>query len=156
MRVIVAVLVSLTVASCGLARQRELQAQMEGLKAKAVAAYQQCDLTYPPGNAKAAVARAKCQNDAFAIIRPIMPYQDLIDLLSASRIAIAERVQNGELTIAQANELIATKQSELVAEEQRRNLANRAVLAQEGVAAASLAAAGPHSCTRLGNTVNCF
>jgi hypothetical protein len=116
----------------------------------------QCELTYPAGNVKTAVARTKCQADAIAITRPISPYPDLLDLLIASRMAVAERVQSGQLTIAQANELIATKHSELVAEQGRRTLANRSVVAQEGIASASLAAAGPHTCTRIGSTVNCF
>jgi hypothetical protein len=156
MRVFIAILMSLTVAGCGLVRQRELQAQREELTARSQAATAQCDLTYPAGNVKTAVARAKCQTEAFAILRPIMPYPDLMDLLIASRIAIAERVQKGQLTIAQANELMAARRSELVAEEQRRNLANRAVIAQENIASASLAAAGPHTCMQIGSTVNCF
>src|SRR5260370_23041520 len=102
------------------------------------------------------MARAKCQADALAIMRTIMTYPDILDLFIASRLATAERVQNGQITIAQGNELIAAKQSELVAEEQRRTLANRSVIAQEGIATASLAAAGPHTCTRIGAAVNCF
>jgi hypothetical protein len=156
MRALIVVLISLVVAGCGLMRQRELQAQREELIGRSHAAMAQCDATYPPGNVKTTMARAKCQTDALAIVRPISPYPDLLDLFIASRIATAERVQNGQLTIAQGNELIAAKHSELVAEEQRRNLANRSVIAQEGVASASLAAAGPHTCTRMGNTVNCF
>jgi hypothetical protein len=156
MRLIIAVLISLTMAGCGLVRQRELQAQREALTAQSQAAMAQCDAAYPAGNVKTVVARAKCQTDALAILRPISPYPDLMDVFITTRIAIAERVQNGQLTIAQANELIATKRSELVAEEQRRTLANRSVVAQENVAAASLSAAGPHTCTRIGSTVNCF
>jgi hypothetical protein len=67
--------------------------------------------------------------------------------------SIAEQVQNGQLTIAQANEMLANKNSAMFSEEQRRNLANRAVAAQESAAAA---AGAPVSCTKIGNTVNCF
>jgi hypothetical protein len=136
--------------------RHELQARVDELKAKTQEAEQQCSITWPPGNPKTAVSRAKCQTDPLAIMRPVHPYPDLLDLFIASRMAIAERVQNGQMTIAQANEAIATKRSELVAEEQRRQLANRSVSAQENAAAASLVAAGPHSCTAIGNTVNCF
>jgi hypothetical protein len=156
MKAILAVLVALAVAGCGVIRQRELQARVDELKAKTKEAEQQCNVTWPAGNPKTAVPRARCQTEALAIMRPIAPYPDLIDLFIASRIAIAERVQNGQVTIAQANEAIATKRSEIIAEEQRRQLANRSVSAQENAAAASLAAAGPHSCTAVGNTVNCF
>ena len=152
----VAVVLGLTVASCGIARQQEMQARIQELQAQKLAAIQRCDVTVPAGNPKTAVERAKCQTEAWAILRPIMPYPDLLDLMIASRLTIAEQIQNGKLTIAQANEQIAAKRSEIVAEEQRRNLANRSVAAQEGMAVASLSAAGPHSCTRIGNTVNCF
>jgi hypothetical protein len=144
------------IAGCGLVRQRELQARNQELKAQAEAAAQRCETTVPAGNPKTAVARAKCQTEAWAILRPTMPYPDLLDLLIAKRLAIAEQVEKGQLTIAQGNEAIATARSEAIAEEQRRNLANRSVAAQEGIAAASASAAGPHSCTQYGNTVNCF
>ena len=147
-----AVVLGLTVASCGIARQ----ARIQELQAQELAAIQRCDVTVPAGNPKTAVERAKCQTEAMAILRPIMPYPDLQDSMIAIRLAIAEQVQNGKLTIAQGNEQIAAKRSEIVAEEQRRNLANRSVAAQEGMAVASLSAAGPHSCTRIGNTVNCY
>jgi hypothetical protein len=156
MRILLVVAIAVLVSDCGLMRQRELQAQTEQLKAKSQAASQECDTTLPAGSPKTAMARAKCQTDALAILRPIMPYPDLMDLFIASRISIAERVQNGQLTIAQGNEIIAQKKSELVAEEQRRSLANRSISAQEDMASASLAAAGPRTCTAIGNTVNCF
>jgi hypothetical protein len=139
---------SIVVAGCGIIRQRQLQARIDELKAQSLAASQQCDMTFPAGNPKTAMARAKCQTDALLIMRPVAPFPDLMDLFAASRIEIAERVQNGQLTVAQANEQIASKQSELVAEEQRRFLANRSIAAQQNIAAASLQASGPHSCTR--------
>jgi hypothetical protein len=146
----------LLLTGCGLARQRELQARTDELNAQSAAAMQACNESVPGGNPKTALARAKCQTDAIAIRRPIVTYPDLLDSFVAARMSIGEQVQNGKLTIIQGNEVLANKNSELVAEEQRRNLANRSVAAQEGVAAASLSAAGPHSCTRIGNTVNCF
>jgi hypothetical protein len=85
-----------------------------------------------------------------------MPYPDLMDLNIAARMALAERIQNGQLTMAQGNEEMMRKPSEIVAEEQRRLLANRSVRAQENIADARLQAVGPHSCTRTGNTVPCF
>jgi hypothetical protein len=79
-----------------------------------------------------------------------------MDSFMATRMSVAEQVQDGRLTIAQANVIIANKNTELISEEQRRNLANRAVAAQESAAAASWAAGGPVSCTKIGNTVNCY
>lgn len=150
------VFVALTVASCGLARQREMQERIDALNAQSLAASQACDASFPAGNSKTAVARARCHMDAWEIRRPIVPYPDLLDSFIATRMSVAEQVQNGKLTIAQANEILANKHSEMVSEEQRRNLANRAVAAQESAAAASWAAGGPMSCTKIGNTVNCY
>jgi hypothetical protein len=54
------------------------------------------------------------------ILRPIMLYPDLLELQLATNMSVAEKVQNGQLTVAQANEAIAQKFSEVNAEEQRR------------------------------------
>jgi hypothetical protein len=64
--------------------------------------------------------------------------------------AIAEQYEKGQLTLAQANEAIATSKSEIIAEEQRRGLANRSVAAQEGMADAAIFTA-----TRPPTPVNC-
>jgi hypothetical protein len=150
------VILSFSLAGCGIAQQREMQARAEALQAQSAAAAQNCETTFPAGNPKTAVARAKCQTEALAILRPTIRYPDLTDVWIATRLSSAEDVQNGRMSIAKANELMAAKTAELTAEEQRRNLANRSVAAQEGVAAASWRAAGPRSCTRIGDTVNCF
>lgn len=141
---------------CGLARQHELRAKIADLQAQNAAAVADCDARIPKGNAATAVARSQCINDANMILRPIMPYPDLWDQLLATNLAIAERVQNKQITILQANEMLAQKRSEIVAEEQRRSLARRSVGAQEAIASASVEAAGPRTCTRIGNSVTCF
>jgi hypothetical protein len=155
-----AITLSLTLAGCGIAQQQEMKARAAELKAQSEMAAQACDDSFPAGNTKTAVARAKCQAEAIAILRPIQPHPDLLDLYIATRLSVAEDVQNGRLSIAKGNEVLATKRAELVAEEQRRNLSTRAVAAQEDAAAASAAASWaanrPRSCTRTGNTVNCF
>jgi hypothetical protein len=153
---IAATVLSLSLAGCGIARRQELQERNARLKAESAAATQACNERFPKGQVKTVVVRIQCLNDAFAILRPMMPYPDLMDLNMATRVAIAERIQSGQVTMAQGNEEMMRKQSEIVSEEQRRLLANRAVRAQENIADASLQAAGPHSCTQIGNTVNCF
>jgi len=85
-----------------------------------------------------------------------MPYPDLWDVFMTNHMVVAERVQKGQISIAEANEFLAQKRSELVAEEQRGLLANRSVAAQENIASASLQAAGPHSCIQGSNAVTCF
>jgi hypothetical protein len=141
---------------CGLVRQQEMKARAEALQAQSAAATQECEVKFPKGNPKAAMDRTRCMNNAQLILRPLAPYPDLMDLYLASNMAIAERLQKGQITIAQANEEIARKSAEITSEQQRRMLADRSVSAQEDMAAASARAAGPHSCTRIGNTVNCF
>jgi hypothetical protein len=148
------VALALTLCGCGLARQQELQAQRAALNQQAQAAIQECDTKFPKGATPTAIARAQCLNDATEITRPVWGGSaDLVNVFMTSRLAAAERFQKGQITFAQYSEEVATKWSQLVSEEQRRNLANRSVAAQE-TAAQNIG--GPTSCTRIGNTVNCY
>jgi hypothetical protein len=113
----------------------------------------ECDTKFPKGIVATAVPRVQCLNDAMAIMRPTSRNPDLLDSFMASRLAVAERIQKGQITMAQGGEEIANKWSQVVAEDQRRTLANRSVRAQE-TAAENIG--GPTSCTRIGNTVNCY
>ena len=156
MRIVWVVVLCGLLAGCGIARQREMQARNDALKEQSRIAMEDCNTKLPKGNPKTAIVRAQCVNDALVIMRPIFPYPDLLDLSMAHRLAVAERYQKGQITGPQANEELAQKNSELTAEEQRRLLANRSVGAQESMAAASIMAAGPKTCTRIGNSVNCY
>jgi hypothetical protein len=156
-RIIIAVTAAgIFVAGCGLVRQAELQKQREELTAQSNAAAATCDAQFPKGNQSTVLARIQCLNQAIEILRPIMPYPDLLDNFMATRLAIAERVQQKQISIAEGNALIMQKRSDIVGEEQRRQLANRSVNAQESIAISSIMASGPHSCTRIGNSVNCY
>jgi hypothetical protein len=162
-RIFVVLIAAALVAGCGIARQREMAAQVAALREQSVAALKDCGEKFPPGNPKIAVARAQCVNAAFAIVQPTLPYPDLLQVYMADHLAVAEEVQAGRTSIAQANAILARKWSELVGEEQRRRLANRAVAAQEqsavaasSVAAASWQAAGPRTCNYGAGTVTCF
>lgn len=147
------VLLASALCGCGLARQREMQSERAALKEQANSAVQACQAKFPQITVPTVVAHAKCLNDAAAITRPAWNYPDLLDSFLATRTVAAERVQKGQITIAQGSEEVANKWSEVVAEEQRRNLANRAATAEE-VAAQNVG--GPSTCIRNGNTVNCF
>jgi len=142
MRQICVVLLALVVAGCGLMRQRELQEKIAALRQQSADAMNNCNQQYPPGLAKTAMARAQCVNAAMAILQPTLPYPDLLQTWMADHVAIAEEVQTGKITIAQANAALAEKWSAMVAEEQRRTLANRSVAAQEQSAAAARAVHG--------------
>jgi hypothetical protein len=81
-------------------------------------------------------------NAALAIMQPKLPYPDLLQVYMAAHLALAEDVQAGRTSLAQGNAILTQKWSELVAEEQRRMLANRTVVAQEHSAAAARDHAG--------------
>jgi hypothetical protein len=82
---------------------------------------------------------------------------DLLEQRTApTRLALAEKVQAGKMTIIERNQQFSQFHSQIIAEEQRRMLANRAVGAQESAAAAQWRASNPVSCTKIGNTVNCY
>jgi len=110
----------LMVGGCSLFGESKPKATPEELRAQSLAAARECDLAWPPADRKAAVARAKCHVAAWEILRPTMTYPDILDALIAKRIAIAERVEKGELTVAQGNEAATKARAEAVAEEERR------------------------------------
>lgn len=126
------------------------------LEARKTAALEACDAKFPQATPAVAVDRARCVNDAMNIIRPVLPYPDLLDVMNATNLSVSERYQNKQLTYAQAAEIMTAKRSELVGEEQRRILATRSVESQEAIASASIRATGPRTCTIGGNTVTCF
>jgi hypothetical protein len=105
-----------------------------------------------PEVTKQAVERNRCYSQAAQPLRQFNTYPDIFDKVWADRGVIAERLQAGKLTVAEATQQITQTISEATAEEQRRNLANRAVNAQEVMA---VAASGPTVCNRVGNTTIC-
>src|SRR5271166_6540923 len=144
---LLALLVALMLAGCGLVQRAQFQQKATELRAQSDAAMAECNSRLPAGVPSHAVGRAQCVNQALGILRPIMPFPDLWDVYMATHLAIAEQVQAGKMSVTQANVVLTEKRSALTAEEQRRLLANRSVTAQENIAAASLEAAGPRSCT---------
>lgn len=140
---------------CGLAARAEREAQMKAALETAIAEKDRCNVAYPLEQ-KTAMARAKCMGGAANILKPFVPYADLVDQENATRTALAEQWQMGRITQAMFEQQFTQAHSQVVAEEQRRNLASRSVGAQESAAAAAWRAASPVSCTRIGNTVNCY
>lgn len=106
-----------------------------------------------PDRVKQAVARATCLNEAATkYYRPTVRYADLMDQITTTRSYLAEQIQSGKLTTVDADRQMAAFVSQMTEEEQRRNLANRSVGAQELAAAA---AASPVVCNRVGATTIC-
>jgi hypothetical protein len=156
MRIFAFIATAILCANCALMAQREASERAAALQAQSTAAYNECQSKFAPNNPRIAVARTNCINDSMRILRPIMPYPDLLELQLATNMSVAEKVQNEQLTVAQANEAIAQKFSEVNAEEQRRLLASRSVGAQESAAAAAWEAARPKTCMGGPTIVGCF
>jgi hypothetical protein len=132
----------LLLASCGLARMQERQEQMQTAIAAKDSGIAACKDQYPDEN-KDFVLRNKCFFAAAQVIRPFVTYPDLFDQTWAKAALLAEQLQAHKMTRAEANAQLTESQSQMVAEEQRRNLANRSVNAQESMAAASWATSTP-------------
>jgi hypothetical protein len=136
-----ALLLGTLVAECTMVQEHETSFRNEQLLAQAKAARLECDQKFPAGNPKTAVARAQCQKEAAEIARPTNIFPDLMDAFWETRMRVAEEVQSGKLTIAQGNEIITNRNTELTSEGQRRIAADRAVSAQENANRAALFAA---------------
>lgn len=126
---------------CGLAARAQHEEAMKAAQAEQKAAAASCEEQYPKGRRETAVARFKCFTDGARPMRQFSTNPDLFDRFWAHGALVAEQMQAGKLTPAEANAQNADFQSQLVAEEQQRNLANRAVGAQERVAQAANTAA---------------
>jgi hypothetical protein len=87
-----------------------------------------------PSAIKQAVARAACENHNMELLRPSMPYPDLMDQELTYNLVLAEKVQNGKITMIEREAAAAQFHSQMIAEQQRRGLAQRAVTAQESAA----------------------
>ncbi len=106
------------------------------------------------GQFKSLAALGRCLSAAEAYLADEMgDNADLLRQKLASRIAIYERIDRGELTGAQAEAELARVNATLMAELNRRSHASRSTMAGEGTAPTSLA---PVICNRLGFTVTCF
>lgn len=145
----------LMVGGCGLMARRELAEQQAAAKATMAEGMEACEQQFPKGG-KQYVAKNECQANAAKVIRPYANFPDLFDKYWADRSVTAERLQAGKLTYAEAAQIITDDMASISAEEQRRSLANRSVGAQESMASAAWRASAPVSCTRVGNTTNCY
>lgn len=113
-----------------------------------------CDTLNSAGKFKTRTEYAKCLNAAEAPLVQTMPrYSDLLNVKMATRLSIADRVDRGEITSAQAQLESAQTVSSLVGELERRSLNQRAVAAQEEAASAAYK---PVTCNRFGYSVTCY
>lgn len=156
MRLIAIVALCSAVGGCGIIANRELNERMIAAKASMDAGFARCEAEYASTGKKDHISKTKCDFAAAQSIRQYIPYPDLFDQEWATRAVIAERLQAGKMTPAEANQEATTMHAQISAEEQRRLLSGRAISAQESAAAAAWRASAPVSCTRVGNTTNCY
>jgi len=126
---------------------------VSGRDAEVDAAVQQsrdaCVTTYRSKQLKTYSGYMQCLNTAEAPLQERAQRGGVGDLLNvkfAGRVAIAERVDRGEITPAQADFEVARMNSGLMSQGQNRLNANRLVDA----------ATSPVTCNRYGNSVTCF
>ena len=101
-----------------------------------------------------AVARAVCANGVVdRYLRPGNPNPDLVDLLAAKRIALAEKVDAGTMTEADATAAFAQAKADATSEARRRQASASIADAQQR---AALQASLPHSCYSLGDFTSCY
>ena len=158
------VLLGMALAGCGIAKRMEAQEQAKQLAAQSDAALADCNAKIPAPNPKTVVARVKCLNDAMAIRMPLFGTdQDLALAYMADRTMVAEKIENGKMTMAEGNAAVAEKWSQAVSESQRRRNATASVAAQQDAAAAQGSAASaawaamnrPVTCMRTGTMTTC-
>jgi hypothetical protein len=152
MRMLAVALLCILVAGCGLARMQERKEQMAAATMAKDQGTAACKAQYP-NKSKDLVAANRCYYEAARIMLPFITYPDLFEQQWAASSALAQQVDARKVTLADAELQLAERHSQIVAEEQRRSLANRSVSAQE-IAAQNVG--GPNTCTRIGNTVNCY
>jgi hypothetical protein len=110
--------------------QAQIQAQAQQNPPAAVlsqiqAANEECKRKYPDP-IKQAVAYGSCENRNMELLRPSMVYPDLMDQELANNLMLAEKVQNGKITLIEMKALKAQLHSQIVTEFQRRQLAKMA------------------------------
>jgi hypothetical protein len=88
LKIATVVIVSLSLAGCGLAARKQRQEQMAAARAAMEQGFADCNAQYPEGS-KQYVAKNKCDAQAALAIRPFTSWPDLFDREWATRAVIA-------------------------------------------------------------------
>lgn len=140
MKTVIVIGLAAALTGCVSARQAEVRQKVEAGRVECSAQ-----------NFKTKTELARCINEAERLIGTVYHHPDLLNLRMASRLAIAERQDRGELTQAQADLEFAKLGAEITSQEQGRNNS-----AQMAAAASAMATPRMTTCNRYGNTVTCF
>src|SRR5258706_5062925 len=156
MRSLLVIAVCALLAGCAISRQVEEQEAPDPALSSAKEALAQCRYAYPD-EITHAVARAACVNKATELLRPLLPFADLLDQENAMRKSLAEQVQSRSLPLLERNGEITKFHSKMLAEEQSRLLANPTTDAKVSAAATQWRLSNPDGCATLGgNKANCY
>lgn len=126
-----AVMVVLTLAGCGIARQQQVAAarqqyidRIKQAVEEAKAAMLKCRDKRVSGELRTYVASVQCSNPRIteAFQRAGYRYMDLVGMLTAKRMEVAEKIDNHKITEAQATLENAEYASHIADEERHRNL----------------------------------
>ena len=156
MRSPVVVAVCVLLAGCGINRLADQLEAGDPTPVNFNDALAECRHAYPDQITQA-VARAACVVKATELLRPALPFPDLLDQENALRKSLAEQVQNKSLSLLERNRQITKLHLKILAEEQGRLRANPEEAAKESAAATQWRLSNPDGCASLGgNTTNCF
>lgn len=132
----IALLIALTLTGCGGGRAMREAQRMQRVIDESQQIEQACRLQKAQGRRITMVEATQCENDR---IRQVMQesgyqYMDLTDVKLAYRLLLAERMDAGQLTEAEANMLLAELTARISREEQARNLAASLAHSQQQLA----------------------
>lgn len=134
-RILVVLVEVIVLTGCGSSRQIDLSESDHapaGLN-DALAACRNAN----PDQLTEAVARASCVIRATEILRPLLPFPELLDQENALRKALAEQVQSGSISLLERNRQMTKFHARMLAEEQGRLEAKAAEAKSAAVKAAA-------------------
>ena len=110
-----------------------------------------------PDQITQAVARAACVIMATEILRPLLPFPDLLDQENALRKSLAEQVQSGSISLLERNRQMTKFHAKILAEEQGRLKEKPTEIGATSLAVSQWRLSNPDGCMSLGgNTGNCY
>lgn len=109
----------------------------------------ECRSAFPDQIAQA-VARASCVIKATDLVRPLLPFPELLDRENALRKALAEQVQTRTMSLLERNIQIQKLHSQLLEEERSRLSAAPADASKPPLAVTQWRQSNGESCGRLG------
>jgi chromosome segregation ATPase len=99
-------------------------------------------------------ARARCSNEVENhYLRPHNPNGDLLDVLQTTRLSLAEKVDENQMSLTDAQLEFAKTRAELVSIEKTRTNQERMLQIQE---TSAILSSMPVTCTAFGATATCY